>query len=620
MGSENKNLLLAVILSLGVIFVWQTFIMMPEQERQQQAAELLQSRQTGEPGGTTIPGVVPASSGASVGTASVATTPFTSRDEALKAGPRVRVDTPSMEGSINLEGARFDDVKLKKYRATIDPNSSEIILFSPKGTSRSYFASFGWLSAGSIDVPGEKTLWTSDNSELTPQSPVTLTWTNPSGVVFQRKISVDDKALFTIEDTVNNPSASPLNLYAYGLLSRLIPRDEVASYGISHEGAVGSLDNKLQEYPLSKLEEEKPVEGRAATGHEWKDVTGGYVGITEKYWASAIIPNQDVPYTGVFSVSKVGDQKFLQSDIMSSEVTVPAAGSASYTLRLFAGAKEVATIDGYWRQYNITFFDKIIDWGWFYYITKPLFLVLNYFHQLFGNFGLSILFVTVLLKILFLPLANRSYVSMAKMKMLQPEMNLIKERYKDDKQEQQKAMMALWKKEKINPAAGCWPMFIQIPVFFALYKVLFVTIEMRHAPFYGWVHDLAAPDPTCLFNLFGLLPYDPLTLPTIGPIISDYARLGVWPLLMGMTMWLQMKMNPEPTDPVQKQMFGWMPIIFTFMLGSFSVGLVIYWTWNNFLSLIQQGWIMKRHGAKIELWSNLSSTFKRNKKDAPAAK
>jgi len=620
MGSDQRNIILAVALSLGVIGIWQYFVVQPELDRQR---ELAIQEETIETRGQT-PSTSPLAEGVPV-ISSENTERFISREEVLAGSKsnRIRVDNPNLDGSINLEGARFDDLSLKKYHETVDRSSPEIVLFSPKGSDQAYYTSFGWLSAKTgIRIPDDKTLWQADHDTLTSEQPVTLQWDNGEGIIFKRKISLDDKAMFTIEDSIDNQTDQDLPFYAYGLISRLIPEKSGTSYAILHEGALGVLGEAgLQEFTLSKLKDEKPVaaRGKGVLGHSWENVQGGFIGITEKYWASAIIPDQTISYNAVFSVRSSNDRDSVQTDIRSPELIAPAGGSIQFTQRLFAGAKEVSVVDGYHKTYNILYFDRMIDWGWFNYITKPLFSVLNYFHKLLGNFGLSILLVTVLLKLIFLPLANKSYTSMAKMKAIQPEMNALRERYKDNPQEQQKALMALYKSKKINPVAGCWPLFLQIPVFFALYKVLFITIEMRHSPFFGWIQDLAAPDPTSLWNIFGLLPYDPALLPVIGGFLDEYARLGIWPILMGITMWLQMKMNPEPTDPVQKQIFSWMPIMFTFMLGSFAAGLVIYWTWNNFLSIIQQGIIMKRNGAKIELWGNLLSTFKKDNKTEPPA-
>jgi YidC/Oxa1 family membrane protein insertase len=403
--------------------------------------------------------------------------------------------------------------------------------------------------------------------------------------------------MFNITDTVENATGAPVTLFPYGLVARH-GKPVTQGYFVLHEGLIGVLGNNgLQEYTYDNVEKEA-VLGGSQRGKVWKDLTSGFLGITDKYWAAAVIPDQERKFEGRYSVNMAGNKTF-QVDYLGEGVTIAPGASASATTRLFAGAKEVATVDGYEKSLNIKRFDLMIDWGWFYFITKPMFYAINWFYHLFGNFGVAILLVTVLIKLIFFPLANKSYASMAKMKAVQPEMVSIRERFADDKMKQQQALMELYKKEKINPLAGCWPVLIQIPVFFALYKVLFVTIEMRHAPFFGWIRDLAAPDPTSIFNLFGLLPF----------AVPAMLLLGVWPILMGITMFVQMKLNPEPTDPVQKMVFTWMPVFFTFLLGSFPAGLVIYWTWNNFLSILQQAYIMKKFGTKIELWDNLKSMF-----------
>lgn len=604
MREENRNLIVAIVLSVAVLIGWQYFFAAPEAERQRQAAQQQQSTQVNpnaptpsQAGGPAapVPGTVPSTPAAPV---------VESREAALARTPRVAIDTPAIAGSINLRGGRIDDVSLKNYHETVDPRSPKIVLLSPAGTQNPYYAEFGWLGAQAGPLPNAETVWTADRQTLTASTPVTLSWDNGQGLVFRRTISVDDKFMFTVKSTVENRGSAPVTLQSYGLVSRH-GKPTTLGYYVLHEGMIGVLgDNGLQELTYANLDKKEPVAGAGTVGQTWQEVTGGFLGITDKYWAAAVIPDQTQPYQGSFT-SRQG--QIYQAAAAGTAQTVQPGASTEVTQRLFAGAKEVATVDSYHNALNIKNFDLLIDWGWFYFITKPLFKVLDFFYRLFGNFGVAILLVTVVLKILFFPLANKSYASMAKMKAVQPEMVSIRERYADDKMKQQQALMELYKKEKINPVAGCWPVLIQIPVFFALYKVLFVTIEMRHAPFFGWIRDLAAPDPTSIFNLFGLLPYNPGAVPVLGPFLM----LGVWPILMGITMWLQMKMNPEPPDPVQKQVFAWMPVIFTFMLGSFPAGLVIYWAWNNLLSVMQQGFIMRRNGVKIELWDNLRSTFNR---------
>ncbi|MFL4989739.1 MAG: membrane protein insertase YidC, partial [Microvirga sp.] len=552
----------------------------------------------------TVPGTVPSTPVAPA---------VETREAALASSPRVTINTPAIAGSINLRGGRIDDVSLKNYRETVDPRSANIVLLSPAGTQNPYYAEFGWVGAQAGSLPGPSTVWTADKTSLTPGSPVILTWQNEQGLVFRRTISVDDKFMFTVKDAVENRGSAPVTVQPFGLVSRH-GKPVTLGYYVLHEGMIGVLgDEGLKEVKYADLDKAEPVSGSNTAGQLWNSVTGGFVGITDKYWAAAVIPDQAQPYQGSFTSQQgqTADRTY-QATVAGTAQTLQPGATTEVTQRLFAGAKEVGTVDAYHEALGIKNFDRLIDWGWFYFITKPLFKVLDFFYHLFGNFGIAILLVTVLLKILFFPLANKSYASMAKMKAVQPEMTSIRERYADDKIKQQQALMELYRKEKINPVAGCWPVLIQIPVFFALYKVLFVTIEMRHAPFFGWIRDLAAPDPTSVFNLFGLLPYNPGAVPVIG----HFLMLGVWPILMGITMWLQMKMNPEPPDPVQKQVFSWMPVIFTFMLGSFPAGLVIYWAWNNLLSVTQQAFIMKRNGVKIELFDNLRKTFSR--KTSPA--
>ncbi|RVU18770.1 membrane protein insertase YidC [Methylobacterium oryzihabitans] len=601
MGNDKTNMIIAVVLSLAVLLGWNYFVSAPQVERQRQqqlAQQAAQPRPATSPqeGGPSapLPGTLP---GAPGGQASAAQP----RDQAVAASPRIRIDTPALSGSVALRGARIDDVSLKNYHETVDPQSPRIVLLSPAGSANPYYAEFGWVGQNAGPLPGSDTLWTADGDALSPGKPLTLTWDNGAGLVFRRTLAVDDKFMFTVTDAVDNTGTAPVTVHPYGLVSRW-GKPHTQGYYVLHEGMIGVLgDQGLQEYTYDKLAKENPLGGAGSRGHSWTGVTGGFVGITDKYWAATAIPDQARPYTGAFTERDEGATKVYQASSLGDAQTIAPGASAQATQRLFAGAKEVGTVDGYEKSLGIKSFDLLIDWGWFYFITKPMFKALDFFYRLFGNFGVSILVVTFILKLFFLPIANRSYVSMAKMKAVQPEMTAIRERYPDDKVKQQQAMMELYKKEKINPVAGCWPVLIQIPVFFALYKVLFVTIEMRHAPFFGWIRDLAAPDPTSLFNLFGLLPFTP----------PDLLHLGIWPLIMGVTMFVQMKMNPAPPDPVQAQVFTFMPIIFTFMLGSFPAGLVIYWAWNNTLSVLQQYWIMRRNGVKVELWDNMRSTFSR---------
>ena len=621
MKEDNRNLLLAITLSVVILLGWQYFYAQPQLEKQQEIARQNQQTKTqAAPAGTSNPAATAAPPGQLPGSAAPgASTPGATpgaaaalvsgtREQALAASPRIKIDTPKIAGSIALAGGRVDDVSLKAYRETVDPKSPIIVLLSPAGGPNAYYSDFGWVAApgSNTPVPNATTLWTADKPVLTPGQPVTLSWDNGQGLTFKRIVSVDDNAMFQIRDEVENKGGSAVTLFPYGQVVRQ-GKPHTLGYYVLHEGLVGYLgeQNGLQEWTYDKLDKEGAL-APGTVGKIWKDSVGGWVGITDKYWAAAVIPDQQRKFEGRFSSVQTGSERTYQADFLGEAVSVAPGASTATQSRLFAGAKEVATINGYEDSQHIKRFDLLIDWGWFYFFTKPLFVVLDWIYKHVGNFGVAILLVTVLLKGLFFPLANKSYASMAKMKALQPEMTAIRERYADDKMKQQQALMELYKTQKINPVAGCWPVLLQIPVFFALYKILFITIEMRHAPFFGWIHDLAAPDPTNLFNLFGLIPYTP----------PSFLHLGLWPIIMGVTMFIQMKMNPEPPDPVQKMMFTWMPVFFTFLLGSFPAGLVIYWSWNNLLSVLQQGYIMRKNGVKIELFDNLKGMF--GKKPPPA--
>jgi len=606
--TEHKNTILAVVLSALVLIGWQYFFGIPQMEKQRQEQAQQQSERTAQPGQPATPAQTaqPATPGAPPAVpGSIAPTPSvqpTTRAAALAAAPRVSIDTPSLTGSIALKGGRIDDISLVRYRETVDPHSPAIVLLSPSGSPHPFYAEFGWVpAAGTPKLPTAETVWTQQGSgALTDTKPVTLVWDNGEGLEFRRTISVDDKYLFTIKDEVANKGTAAVSLSPYALISRH-GTPHIEGYYILHEGLIGVLGDKgLQEVSYKTIDDKK---------NEQFDVTNAWLGITDKYWAATLAPASDAHLKARFSAGTVGTLKTYQTDYLQDAQTIAPGATATVNTRLFAGAKEVNVINRYDQEQQINRFDLMIDWGWFYFVTKPMFFLMDYIYRLVGNFGIAILVVTVLVKLAFFPLANKSYASMAKMKAVQPQMVALRERYPDDKAKQQQELMALYKREKINPIAGCLPIAVQIPVFFALYKVLFVTIEMRHAPFFGWIKDLSAPDPTTIFNLFGLIPWDPSTVPVIG----HFLLLGAWPIVMGITMWAQMKLNPAPPDPTQKMIFDWMPLIFTFMLASFSAGLVIYWAWNNLLSVIQQSIIMKRNGVKIELFDNVKSLFGKKK-------
>jgi len=626
--TDNRNTILAVILSGIVLIAWQYFYNVPQMERQraqsQQQAELAKKPQA-DAGSSASPQAPAAASPATPGnSAPVASETVLPRDAAIAASPRVKIDTPRLSGSISLKGARIDDLSLVQFRDTVDPTSPSIVLFSPSETVDPYYAEFGWTGAAgsNMKVPDRNTQWQQDGSNaLTPSTPVKLTYDNGQGVVFHRTISIDDHYLFTIKDDVSNTGGAPVTLYPYGLISRG-GTPPVSGYTILHEGFIGYLgDNGLQELTYKKVDGGDPLPDKPSLrGAAFSNVTDAWLGITDKYWAAALLPETNQTLLNAH-FSSGGAQKRYQADYMLPAQTIPSGATASVSSRLFAGAKEASVVGinfpvggfgGYNQSLGLNHFDLLIDWGHFYFLTKPMFLALDFFYHLVGNFGIAILLVTVLVKLLFFPLANKSYASMAKMKSVQPQLQALKERYPDDKMKQQQEMMAIYKKEKINPIAGCLPVALQIPVFFSLYKVLFVTIEMRHAPFFWWIKDLSSPDPTNLFTLFGLLHYDPTQIPMFG----HYLALGIWPIIMGITMWFQMKLNPTPPDPTQQMIFNWMPLIFTFMLAGFPAGLVIYWAWNNTLSVLQQSFIMRRNGVKVELFDNIRGTLGLKKKAA----
>src|SRR4051795_10234125 len=614
--TDNRNTILAVILSGLVLIAWQYFYNMPQMEKQRaQQAQSESVKPAPQAGSSTTPSTVPqtgagSAPGANAPNQASATATVVSRESAIGTTPRVKIETPRVTGSLSLKGARIDDLSLVQFRETVDPTSPAIVLYSPSGTANPYYAEFGWVAAGgsTVRIPDQNTEWQQEGSgNLTPGTPVTLKYDNGDGLTFRRTISIDDRYLFTIKDDVSNVGTAPVTLYPFALISRH-GTPEVAGYYILHEGLIGYLGEQgLQEYGYKKIDDAKAVSFK---------VTDGWLGITDKYWASALLPDTGAKLQARFSSNLVGTVRTYQTDYLQDPQTIAIGGTARANARLFAGAKEAgvvginfpfAGLGGYNKELGLNHFDLLIDWGWFYFITKPMFLALDFFYRLVGNFGIAILLVTVLVKLLFFPLANKSYASMAKMKSVQPQLAALKERYPDDRQKQQQEMMEIYKKEKINPIAGCLPVALQIPVFFSLYKVLFVTIEMRHAPFYGWIKDLSAPDPTTIFNLFGLIPFDPVAV--FGPHVGAYMMLGVWPIIMGITMWIQMKLNPAPPDPTQKMIFDWMPLIFTFMLAGFPAGLVIYWAWNNLLSVLQQSFIMRKNGVKVELFDNLKATF-----------
>ena len=601
--NNNKNLILATALSFLVILVW--FVLFPPPEPV-----------TPPPAQTVAAETAPVAPLAEDAAAAPEGTP------PVAAAPRITVETPELVGSIALSGGRIDDLSLKSYRETVDPASPTVQLFRPVGEPGAYYALYGWAPGGDLssgDVPGWATEWTAPaGTKLTPDSPVTLSWDNGKGLRFTRAISVDDKFMFTVTDSVTNAGTAPATMRAYGVIARHGLPAENTNIFVVHEGAVSRTDGILCERKYSsswfgcdgfKELPASPEEGGVAVTTE--ATSDGWIGFTDHYWMSTLIPEQGKPWTAVTKYDAANDiyQTWMRQPVM----TVAPGQTASVSSRLFAGAKEWETIRAYQREQAIPGFIDSIDWGWFFFLTKPIFFLLHTLNGFIGNMGFAIIGLTFCLKFLVLPLAYKSYVSMARMKELQPEMEAIKERAGEDKQKLQREMMQLYKDRKVNPAAGCLPILIQVPIFFSLYKVIFVTIELRQAPFIGWLNDLSAPDASSLFNFFGLLPWD---APPLGSTLH-LIFIGLLPILLGITMWLQQKLNPQPTDPAQAAIFAWMPWIFMFMLGSFASGLVIYWITNNLITFTQQYLIMRSHGHTPDIFGNIRASFRKAPPPAP---
>ena len=592
MSEDHKNLILAAVLTVAILFGWQSYVdSQPKPEPQQQA----QTSDQKVPGNAPVVGqagpsvatgdaVVPIPNES---TAVVPTVPgsdtsgqLTAEIKAalLKKRPHIKINSPRLHGSIPLTGAHLDDISFIDYHEELDNSSPEISFLQPRGVKDAYFAQFGWSGAAGAKVPNDTTKWRTDRQVLTAERPVTLTWDNGQGLVFSRIISIDENYMFSITQKVTNTGKVNATLYPYGLISRR-NTPEVNGLYILHEGPLGVFNGQLKEVAYDDLQEAKTIS---------EETAGGWLGITDKYWLAALIPDQKVKVKTNFIHRLSNNSDKYQADFLGGRFDVAPGASVETTSHLFVGAKELSKLEEYRDKLNIPLFERAIDFGWLYFLTEPIFKALIYLNSVVNNYGLAILLLTVGIKLVFFPLANKSYTAMAKMKKLQPEMLKLRERYGEDKQRLNTEMMALYKKEKANPAAGCLPVLIQIPVFFALYKVLFVTIEMRHAPFFGWVVDLSAADPTSIFNIFGLIPWEP------AGIIPEILNIGVWPIIMGLTMFLQQKLNPQPPDPIQAKIFMFLPIMFTFMLASFPAGLVIYWAWNNLLSIIQQWVIMRK--------------------------
>lgn len=587
---DQKRLFAAIALSIGILLifdVWNRANTPPVPPRvAQQAGQAAPDVPVPAPSSGAVPAAATAVPGAPAGAEArtAATRP---------PAARVAIENPRVAGSINLRGARIDDLVFTTYRESLAPGSPQVRLFDRRDSAAPYFAQWGWTAAdGRTRVPDNETDWTAAGGPLAPGRPVTLSWDNGQGQVFEIVLGIDAEYMVTADQRVRNTGADPVEVLPWARIRREhSPR--VEGFFILHEGFTGVLNGRLREVSYDDVKSE--AARRRGVGLE-EETTGGWAGITDKYWLAAIMPGAPdqtmrAAYRHVSEGAGTAGDRW-QVDLAPPAPVRIAAGEAASTLtRLFAGAKEVHLLDSYMKRLNITDFDKAIDFGWFYFLVKPFFLALDWLFRMTGNFGVAILIFTVLIKAAFFPLANKAYKSMARMKVLAPKMTEVKERYKDDPQKAQQEMMVLYRSEKVNPASGCLPILIQIPVFFALYKALFVTIEMRHQPFFGWIQDLSAPDPTNLFNLFGLLPFDPMQW-------STFLHMPAWAIIMGLTMWVQQKLNPQPPDPIQAKIFAWLPIVFTFMLASFPAGLIIYWAWNNTLSVAQQYYIMRHERAE----------------------
>lgn len=556
---NQKNLFLAIVISMAIIFGFQLLVPQPEKAP-------ISEEQTFEENSVEL------------SIQNTNTQIVINRDEVISSSGRVVFDNGKIKGSINLEGGFIDDLVLEEFRETLDPTSDLIEFLNPLGSQDAYYLDTGWVSSDStLELPNNKSIWKTDKTSMGVDDPVKLFWTNSQGITFEKIISLDENYLFNVDQRVINNSDRSFDLFPFGLSKRQgIP--EMQNFFILHEGPISITDGVLEEYDYDDLKENKKIKHTSI---------GGWIGITDKYWQTAIIPNQNEPIHQTYSYSFAENVDNFQTDIVGEKIAVSNGASISHNFKLFAGPKIVSVIDTYMEEYGIQEFDRSVDFGWFYFLTKPIFNVLQFVFGYVGNFGWSIIAFTILMRICFFPLAQQSFKSMAKMKKLGPEMQRLKEQYGDDRAGMQKEMMALYKREKANPIAGCLPILLQIPVFFALYKVLFVTIEMRHAPFIGWIHDLSAPDPLGLLTAFGFFDWNV-------PGILQLFNIGIWPILMGISMFLQQKLNPAPVDKMQAKIFMFLPIVFTFVLGGFAAGLVIYWTTNNVLSMAQQYVIQRK--------------------------
>lgn len=576
--NNNRNTIIFVVSAVLILIAYQFFVLDPASKKRNAEAARQKSLAAEAQGKTPAAGLTPSSSPGAV---------VIPRQQAAAASPRAAIATPALSGSVSLRGARIDDLFLKNYRTTVAKDSPPVELLRPEGARYAFLAEFGWTGANLPGLPNADTVWqVAEGSTLAPGKPLTLRTTNGQGLTFTRKIEVDERYMFTVTDTVANLGTAPVTLAPYASVQRQgIPAD-LGRNQIVHEGAIGWLDGELRQVKYAKWLKE---------GGPSLSSVGGWTGITDKYWLTALIPDQAERIQTQFRVTRSGATDIYEANYVGQPRVIPAGKQITKTSRLFAGAKTAPLLREYEDTLGIPHLDMAVDWGNFWFITRPMFMLLDLFFKWVGNFGVAILLLTVTVKLVFFPLANKSYESLTKMKKVQPQVEALRAKFKEDPAKQQQELMALYQREKINPLTGCLPMLVQIPVFYGLYKVLTVTIEMRHAPFFGWIQDLSAKDPLTIWNLFGLLPYNPATIPLIGPILnSDLLHLGPMALLYGVTMYLSTAMNPPQPDPVQQKIFQFMPVVFTFIMAPFAIGLLIYWTWSNVLTILQQYVIMRR--------------------------
>ncbi|MFP7671726.1 membrane protein insertase YidC [Marivita sp. S0852] len=601
MDDQNKNLLIATALSFAVILGW--FVLFPPPDP-------ALDPETSLPPATeaTSPAIATTPEAAATGATGTGAVP---EAQEVADAPRVPIQTDRLTGSISLSGGRIDDLSLKDYRITLDEDADIVHLLNPVGSDNPHYAVFGWAPGGGLtldDVPSVMTDWSLESGDtLTPSSPITLRWDSPAGAVFRRTIEVDEDFMFTVTQSVENTGSNALTVAPYGLIARHGEPMDLKNFFILHEGVVAMADGTLAEIDYDEMPDFAVVPSEGARAEVTQVAESGWIGFTDHYWMTTVIPQNGTPFRQVAKYNEISD--IYQTEAVQPTITIAAGQSQEVTTQLFAGAKEWETIRDYENDGVDRFIDSI-DWGWFFFLTKPIFWLLHHLNLLIGNMGWAIIGLTLIIKAALFPLAYKSYVSMAKMKELQPEMEKIKERAGDDRQKLQQEMMEMYKKEKVNPASGCLPILLQIPIFFSLYKVIFVTLELRHAPWLGPFQDLSAPDPTSIFNLFGAFPWD---APTPGSLLA-LIFIGILPLLLGISMWVQQKLNPAPTDPTQAMIFAWLPWVFMFMLGGFASGLVVYWIANNTITFTQQYLIMRSQGYKPDVFGNIKSSIKRGPK------